>query len=171
MVTPASPRFHNAANGGLIWNVTGVPVPPSDVLVTSNRGGVDTGDVVITGAQDPSAQVVATISADTKSVQVGQTVTLDATASLGTITSYAWKVTPTTGASLSGTSGIGNTFTATTPGTYTVSLTATGNGTGNTSTDTYTITVLDAAAPPVADAGSDQTGVVPTSTVTLDGTA
>jgi hypothetical protein len=79
----------NAANGGLIWNVTGVPVPPSDVLVTSNRGGVDSGDVVITGAQDPSAQVVATISADTKSVQVGQTVTLDATASLGTITSYA----------------------------------------------------------------------------------
>jgi hypothetical protein len=46
-----------------------------------------------------------------------------------------------------------------------------GNGTGNTSTDTYTITVLGSAAPPLANAGQDQLGVVPTSTVTLDGTA
>ena len=41
---------------------------------------------------------------------------------------------------------------------------------GFTSTDTYKITVSDASATPVADAGPDQTGAVPTSTVTLDGT-
>jgi hypothetical protein len=158
------------ANGGVTWSIPAVPVPPSDVLVSSNRGGVDTGDVVITGAQDPSAQVVATIGADTNSVQVGQAVTLDATSSVGTITSYAWSVTPATGATLTGT-GAGRTFTATATGKYTVSLTVSGNGAGNTSSDTYTITVLDAGAPPVADAGLDQPGVVPTSTVTLDGSA
>jgi hypothetical protein len=41
---------------------------------------------------------------------------------------------------------------------------------GFTSTDTFKITVSDASATPVADAGPDQTGAVPTSTVTLDGT-
>ena len=151
------------------WTVPGLSVPPSEVLVTSTRGGVDSEDVVITGAEDPSAQVVASIAADTSSVQVGQTVTLDALASTGTITSYAWSVSPGAGGTLVGT-GAGRTFSATAPGTYTVTLTVSGSGAGNTDTDQFVVTVSDAAAPPVADAGPDQTGVVPTSTVTLDGT-
>ena len=157
------------ANGGVVWGIPSVAVPPSDVLVTSNRGGVDTGDVVITGAEDPSADVVATITADTNAVQVGQTVTLDGTASTGTITAYNWSLNATSGASLTGT-GVARTFTATAPGTYTVTLTVTGNGTGNTSTDRYVVTVSDAGASPEAAAGPDQLGVIPTSTVTLDGT-
>ena len=157
------------ANGVSTWSIPNVNVPPSDVLVTSNKGGVDSDDVVITGAEDPSAQVVATISGDTNAVQVGQAVSLDGLASTGSITSYAWSVTPTTGATLTGT-GSARTFSASTAGVYTVSMTVTGAGAGNTSTDTFKITVSSPSAPPVANAGPDQTGVVPTSTVTLDGT-
>ena len=46
----------------------------------------------------------------------------------------------------------------------------TGSGAGNTDSDEFTITVADPNAAPVANAGPDQAGVVPTSTVTLDGT-
>ena len=157
------------ANGVSTWTIPNVAVPPSDVLVTSNRGGVDSEDVVITGAEDPAAQVVATITGDTNTVQIGQAVSLDGLASTGTVTNYAWSVTPTTGASLTGT-GAARTFTATAAGDYTVKMTVTG-AQGFTSTDTFKITVSDASATPVADAGPDQVGAVPTSTVTLDGTA
>jgi hypothetical protein len=51
-----------------------------------------------------------------------------------------------------------------------VSMTVTGAGAGNSSTDTFKITVSSPSSPPVANAGPDQNGVVPTSTVTLDGT-
>jgi len=157
------------ANGISSWSIPNVNVPPSDVLVTSDKGGVDTEDVVITGAEDPSAQVVATITGSSHDVQVGQAVSLDGLASTGSITSYSWSVSPTAGASLTGT-GSARTFSATTGGVYTVSMTVTGAGAGNTSTDTFKITVSSPSAPPVANAGPDQAGVVPTSTVTLDGT-
>jgi hypothetical protein len=157
------------ANGVSTWSIPSVNVPPSDVLVTSNKGGVDSEDVVITGAEDPSAAVVATISGDTNAVQVGQAVSLDGLASTGTINSYAWSVSPTAGATLTGT-GSARTFSASAAGVYTVSMTVTGAGAGNTSTDTFKITVSSPSAPPVANAGPDQNGVVPTSTVTLDGT-
>ena len=157
------------ANGVSTWSIPNVNVPPSDVLVTSNKGGVDSEDVVITGAEDPSAQVVATITGDTNAVQIGQAVSLDGLASTGSITSYAWSVSPTTSASLTGT-GSARTFSASAAGVYTVSMTVTGAGAGNTSTDTFKITVSSANAAPAANAGADQTGVVPTSTVTLDGT-
>ena len=140
------------------------------MLVTSNKGGVDTEDVVITGAEDASVGVVAAIQGDLNTVQIGQTVTLDGLASTGTITSYAWSVTPA-GATVTPVAADGSsvTFKATAAGTYTVKLTVTGKS--NTSTDTYTIEVLNGNAEPVANAGPDQLGVVPTSTVTLDGTA
>ncbi|NUR07825.1 MAG: hypothetical protein HOQ22_06265 [Nocardioidaceae bacterium] len=158
------------ANGVSTFSIPNVNVPPADVMVTSNKGGVDSEDVVITGADDPSAQVVATITGDTHDVQVGQAVSLDGLSSVGTITAYDWTLNPATGATLTGT-GSARTFTAQSPGTYVVQLKVTGNGAGNTSTDSYTINVFGAAAPPVADAGPDQLGVVPTATVTLDGTA
>ena len=123
------------ANGVSTWTIPNVAVPPSDVLVTSNRGGVDSEDVVIKGAEDPAAQVVATITGDTNTVQIGQAVSLDGLASTGTVTNYAWSVTPTTGATLTGT-GAARTFTASAAGEYAVKLTVTG-AQGFTSTDTY----------------------------------
>jgi hypothetical protein len=155
------------ANGVTTWTVPKLEVPPADVIVTSNNGGVDTEDAVITGAEDPSVGVVATIRADSNTVQIGQTVTLDGLASTGTVTGYAWSVSPD-GATLTGTVPESRTFKATAAGTYTVALTV--NGKSNSSTDRYTIEVLSSNADPVADAGPDQPGVVPTSTVTLDGT-
>lgn len=158
------------ANGVTTWTIPTLDVPPADVMVTSNKGGVDTEDVVITGAEDASVGVVAAIQADLNTVQIGQTVTLDGLASTGTITNYAWSVTPA-GATVTpvATDGSSVTFKASAGGTYAVKLTVTGKS--NTSSDTYSIEVLNGNAEPVANAGPDQPGVIPTSTVTLDGTA
>jgi hypothetical protein len=152
------------------WTVPALDVPPADVLVTSDKGGVDTEDVVITGAEDASVGVVAAIQGDLSQVQIGQTVTLDALASTGTISGYAWSVSPA-GASVTPVAADGSsvTFKATAAGDYTVKLTVTGKN--NSSTATYPIEVLNGNAEPVANAGPDQVGAVPTSTVTLDGTA
>jgi hypothetical protein len=158
-----------SSTGVTTWSIPALDVAPDNVMVTSNKGGVDTDDVVITGAEDQAVGVVALITGDLNTVQVGQKVTLDGLGTTGTVTApFAWSVSPTTGASLSAASGDSTTFTATAAGTYVVSMTATGKS--NTSTDKYTIKVLGANAAPVADAGPDQLGVVPTSTVTLDGT-
>jgi len=163
------------STGATTWTFSSLPVPPDDVTVTSDKGGVGTGDVVITGADNPAADVVATIVPDTTAVQVNQPITVDGNSSSGTITSSSFSITPllgapATGATLTGT-GLSRTFTANTAGSYQVSLTVNGAGTGNTSTDKVTIVASDANATPVADAGPDQVGVVPTSVVTLDGTA
>jgi PKD repeat protein len=126
--------------------------------------------VVVTGSQFSAVQVKATISASSTAVQTGAPVTLDSTLSTGTINSQNWAITSgPAGATLSSPSAAGTTFTASTPGTYTVQLTVNGSGAGNTSTDTVTITVAGAGAAPVADAGPDQTGIIPTETVTLNG--
>jgi hypothetical protein len=158
------------ANGVTTWTIPALDVPPADVLVSSDKGGVDTEDVVITGAEDASVGVVAAIQGDLNTVQIGQTVTLDGLASTGTISNYAWSVTPA-GATVTPVAADGSsvTFKATAAGTYAVKLTVTGKS--NTSTDTYSIEVLNGNAEPVANAGLDQLGQVPTSTVTLDGTA
>jgi hypothetical protein len=158
------------ATGATTWTFANLPVPPDNVTVTSDKGGVGTGDVVITGADNPAADVVATLVPDSTAVQVGQTISVDGTTSAGTITGSSFSMTPATGATLTGT-GLVRSFRATTAGSYTVSLTVTGNGAGNTSTDKVTIVASDPTAPPVANAGPDQTGVAPTSVVTLDGTA
>ena len=158
------------ANGVTTWTIPALDVPPADVIVTSDKGGVDTEDVVITGAEDASVGVVAAITGDLSQVQIGQTVTLDGLASTGTITGYAWSVSPA-GATVSpvATDGSSVTFKATAAGNYVVKLVVTGKS--NTSTATYDVEVLSGNADPVANAGPDQLGVVPTSTVTLDGTA
>ena len=145
------------ANGVSTWTIPNVNVPPSDVLVTSNKGGVDSEDVVITGAEDASAQVVATITGDTNAVQIGQAVSLDGLASTGTITNYAWSVTPTTGATLTGT-GSARTFTATAAGVYTVSMTVTGAARATPRPTPTRSRSPSASATPVANAGPDQIG-------------
>src|SRR3954462_3492653 len=138
----------SVVNGVTTWTIPALDVPPAEVMVTSNKGGVDTDDVVITGAEDKAAGVVALISGDANTVQVGQTVTLDALSSTGTITGYSWSVSPA-GATLSTVPDPASaTFKATAPGIYDVALTVTGKS--NTSTDHFKITVRDANAAPVA---------------------
>jgi hypothetical protein len=159
------------ANGVTNWSIPTLAVPPSDVIVTSDKGGVDTEDVVITGAEDPAVGVVANITADTTDLQVNQTATLDGLASSGSVTGYDWTIlSPASGGTLTpvATDGSSVTFKASATGTYTVQLTVSGKS--NTSTATVDLTVASANAAPIANAGPDQLGVTPTSVVNLDGT-
>ncbi len=151
------------------FTVDNIAVPPSDVVVTSSKGGSDDDDVVITGADFGSLQVVAAISTDSTSVATGQAVTLDGTGSTGTVNSYAW--TQLSGPAVTfNASAPSITFTPTVAGSYSFKLTVTGTGVNNTASDNISLNVVAAAAP-VADAGTDQLNMVPTSTVTLDGSS
>lgn len=151
--------------------VNNLEAPPTETVVTSSKGGFDVDDVVIDGNDLPSAQVVADLAASSTDATVNQPINLDATASQGTITGSTFTVSPSTGATLSGTGLLSRTFTATAPGSYTVTLSVTGPGTNNSSTTTVTINVAGATTAPVAKAGPDQLNIVPTSVVTLDGSA
>lgn len=159
------------SQGVTTWTVRNLAAPPPEVTVASDKGGSDSEDVVITGAEDTAMDVQAVISTDATQVQVNQTLTLDGLASSGTVTGYAWSVSPATGAKLTpvGASGSSVTFAATAAGTYEVALTVTGKS--STSTARVTITAQSPNVAPVADAGPDLAGVVPTSTAALDGTA
>jgi hypothetical protein len=153
------------------FTVPNLDAPPTEVLVTSNKGGFDLDDVVVDGSDLPSAQVVADIAASSTDATVNQAITVDATASQGTITGATFTQTPSTGATLVSTGTLSRTFTATAPGDYTVGVTVTGPGTNNSSTTSIVIHVAGANTLPVARAGTDQLNLVPTSVVTLDGTA
>ncbi|MEP7115768.1 MAG: hypothetical protein ABI862_21060, partial [Ilumatobacteraceae bacterium] len=151
------------------FTVNNVAVPPTDATVTSSKGGSDIDDVVITGTDFSAVQVVASIGTDSTNVAAGQVVTLDGTSSTGTITSYAW--TQTGGPAVTFTANAPSiSFTPTVAGSYGFKLTVTGTGVGNTSNDNISLNVVGTATP-VANAGTDQLNMAPTSTVTLNGTA
>gem|GEM_PF-2609465 len=146
------------------------------LTVTDSQGATDTDTVVITITNAPP---IADAGADQSVVQTaanGATVTLDGSASTDAssgnppdldddIASYEWKE----GSTVLGSGETLNTLFAV--GEHTVTLTVT-DSQGATDTDTVVVTVTN--APPIADAGADQS-VVQTAangaTVTLDGTA
>ncbi|HEV7656930.1 MAG TPA: hypothetical protein VGP36_19645, partial [Mycobacteriales bacterium] len=140
-------------------------VPPGILTVTSSKSGSGTAPVVVSGAAiapDPvTAQAPSTLT-----VQQGQQVQLDGSASLNA-TGFSW-------AQLSGTPAVtlanANTaiasFTApSTPGTLTFRLTVQGPGGPKTTDEVVTVAAI---APPRANAGPAQS-VLAGSTVTLDG--
>jgi hypothetical protein len=166
---PAATSAPLGSAGRVLFTVKTVAIPPADVDVTSSAGGADSDDVVITGTDFRSNDVVASVNTDSTSIAVGQPVTLDGTDSTGTITSFAWSVTQPNGSVLTGT-GPSFTFTPNAVGSYNAKLTVTGTGTGNTSSDNLSLSVVGSTLP-VANAGDDQPNMAPTSTITLDGTA
>jgi len=94
-------------------------------------------------------------------------VTLDGTGSTGAITSYAWTKVSGGAATITSPSAATTTVTGLAAGTYVFKLSINGGA------STANVTVLvnpEAPSPPTANAGTDQTVTLPTSTVTLDGT-
>jgi hypothetical protein len=160
----------SGSNGVRTFVVEDLPIPPSEVTVSSDKGGSDSDDVVITGTEFDAAQVQAFITADTNEISANQPLTLDSTASTGTITGRSWSVSGG-GTLQAGATAESRTFTASSAGDYTVTLTVTGPGSGNVDSDTFVVHVSGAATPPEANAGIDQENVVPTSIVTLNGSA
>ncbi|HYN94408.1 MAG TPA: hypothetical protein VES42_11220 [Pilimelia sp.] len=143
-----------------------VLAPPATITVTSSRGGSTTVPVIGAGAaMQPGAPVAAAVTP--VNAVVGQTVTLDGSASLGAIDSYAWRQTSGPAATLSGANTARATFVAPAVGTLTFQLVVTGPG-GASDPMTVTAVIKALSGPMVAKAGPDQT-VVRGRTVTLDG--
>ncbi|MDR3711586.1 MAG: PKD domain-containing protein [Puia sp.] len=144
------------------------------LTVTDNNGATSTATVTITvsaASQPPVANAGnnQTITLPTSSVSLDGSQSSDPN---GTITSYSWTQAsgPSSGAITSATSAK-TTVTGLIQGTYVFTLTVTDNS-GATATDQVTITVNAAAnQPPVANAGSNMTITLPTSSVNLNGSA
>ena len=129
----------------------------------SVNGGVSTSQVTIT--VNPIPPPVANAGPKQTITLPTSTVTLNGSGSTGTITSYSWTLvsgpnTPT----ITTPSTVTTTVTGLIQGTYIFQLAL--NGTASIAKDTV---IVNPAAPPVANAGSNQTITLPVSSVTLNG--
>jgi hypothetical protein len=142
--------------------VTGL-IQGSYVFKLSVNGGVSTAQVTV--LVNPIPPPTANAGPKQTITLPTSTVTLDGSGSTGTISSYSWSfisgpntpsiTTPTT---------VQTTVTGLIQGTYIFQLAL--NGAVSTARDTV---IVNAAAPPVANAGSNQTITLPASTATLNG--
>jgi hypothetical protein len=141
--------------------------PPAFITVTSSKGGTDTAPLIVSGAALAADPVVAQAPA-TLTVQQGQVVTLDGSASLNA-TGFSWaQVAGSPTVTLTNANTATATFTAPSISTtLTFRLTVQGPG-GPQTTDT--VVTVEAIAPPVANAGPAQTVQIG-DTVTLNGSA
>jgi K319-like protein len=172
-LSPAIPNVGDVATPALTGAVnvstqtfTDVAAPPETIDVTSAAGGTVAARVRDIGSAFAADPTSADAGAD-QTVQQGQQVTLDGSASINADT-FAWTQTAGPAVTLTGADSAVATFTApVTATTLTFRLTA---STGSaSSTDDITITVAPVAAP-VANAGPDQTGVLVGNTVLLNAT-
>jgi hypothetical protein len=139
--------------------VTGL-IQGTYVFQLSINGGVSTSRVTITVNAAPVANAGSnqTITLPTSSV------TLNGSGSTGTITSYSWtRVSGPNTPTITTPTAVSTTATGLIQGTYVFQLSIN----GGVSTSSVTITVN--AAAPVANAGTNQTIILPTSTATLNG--
>ncbi|WP_373048086.1 PKD domain-containing protein [Vulgatibacter sp.] len=144
-----------------------VVVPPPYVTVTSSAGGSDSEPVMPLPGGFTPVPVQANAGADLVAQQ-GQIVTLNGSASSGAMLAAAWTQLAGPSVVLLGADTLRPSFVAPAEAaTLTFQLQI--EGAGGPSTDTVDV-VVQAVAPPVADAGADQVAVMGTQ-VTLDGTA
>ncbi|HEX5406477.1 MAG TPA: hypothetical protein VFX16_29745 [Pseudonocardiaceae bacterium] len=173
-MSPAIPSTGDVSTPALTGTVavgtktfTGVAAPPETIHVTSAKGGTSTSLVRDIGSAFLADPVSADAGSD-QTVQQGQHVTLDGSASINAKT-FAWVQTSGTAVTLTGANTAVATFTApATAGTLGFTLTTT--GTSGSSTDDIVITVAAVAAP-VANAGPDQVGVLVGNSVLLNASA
>ncbi|HST65815.1 MAG TPA: hypothetical protein VLM05_11560, partial [Mycobacteriales bacterium] len=157
--------FGNLTAGTATFALGADQIPPGVLTVTSSKSGSGTAPVVVSGAAivpDPvTAQAPATLT-----VQQGQSVQLDGSASLNA-TGFAWaQVAGTPAVTLSNANTSIASFTApATTTTLTFRLTVQGPGGPKTTDEVVSVAAI---APPRANAGPPQS-VLAGSTVTLDG--
>ena len=152
------PTFAATVAGTYVWSLT-----VSDGSLTS---AVDTVTVTVLASPTADAGV-------DQAVTTGTVVTLDGSGSLnpnvGTSLTYAWVKTSGPAVSLSSSSVVKPTFTASAVGTYVFELRVSVGSVVTSTADVVTVTVSDAAiVAPTANAGVDLS-VTPNTSVTLDG--
>src|SRR4051812_26526384 len=129
-----------------------VTAPPPVVKVTSSAGGSDTSTLTTSGAGfgalAPVAQFVAPLT-----VQAGDAVQLDGTASIGSITSYAWTTNDGTVTPDPANPALATWTPTDVNPTATITLTVTGPGGTNAETNNVNVTTPIVV---VANAGADQ---------------
>ncbi|MDX2045896.1 MAG: AbfB domain-containing protein [Chitinophagaceae bacterium] len=144
------------------------------LTVTDNGGATNFDEVQVTVNPDPNIPPTANAGADQTIPLPTTTATLNGsgTDTDGTISTYAWtKVSGQTGDAITSPSSASTTITGLKQGVYVYRLTVTDNG-GRTGTDDIQLTVTQGTnQAPAPNAGVDQTITLPTSTVTLSGSA
>jgi hypothetical protein len=166
IATPSSVTTNssNLVQGSYVFRLT----------VTDNNGASSFDDVAVT--VNPAANIAPvanagndqTITLPVNSVSLSGAGSSDAD---GTITSYAWsQVSGPSAATIGTPSSVTTTVSGLLQGTYVFRLTVTDNNSA-ASNDDITIIVNPANVAPVANAGNDQTITLPTSSVSLSGTA
>jgi hypothetical protein len=157
--------------GAYTVSFANVIAPPATVTVNSSLGGTTTEPVHPNGAGSAAQQPTAVFSIPA-SMELGQTLNLDGSGSVGDITTYTWAAVDGLNAPAGSFTGQGTATATWSPpatGAYTVSLVVTGPG-GASAPVTHTINVTPAAPALVANAGPPQT-VTRGVTVKLDGSA
>lgn len=140
-VTLSVPGFGDLAGGKGVFEP--VDAPPAEVRVVSSRGGSDRRHVLVAGPATEPDPLTAVAGPDRIAVQ-GDPVTLDAGASTGVVTSYAWAQTAGTPVELTDPDRARTTFVAPAPGALEFTVTVDGAATD-------AVTVLVEAPVPAVD--------------------
>jgi len=144
---------------------SGIDAPPIEIGVVSSAGGTASGTVRGIGPAMAVIPVSASAGPD-QTVQQGQTVTLDGSASSGGVTAFGWSQASGPAVSLASPAAAQVTFPA--PAAVTdLSFTLTVDGPGGPASDEVVVHVAPLASP-VANAGPDDSAAVG-ETVVLDG--
>jgi hypothetical protein len=177
----SGPAATIASPSSISTNVTGLTAGTYvfNLRVTDNKGATANSNVTVTvgsGTPPPNQSPVVSAGSPKTVTLPTNSVTLTGTASDpdGTIASYAWTKTSGPAATIASPSSITTNVTGLTAGTYVFNLKVTDNK-GATANSNVTVTVGSGTPPPnqspVVNAGNPQTITLPTSTVSLSGSA